>query len=587
MKVGYPAIIAMMLSACGGGSGAPIESPYTQPHPRSRSESTQPQSNGNDARFVSWPDVVAPLGAAETASNDAALVVAIEDYAFLTDIAGAQRNGEDWFRFLTTIRKIPSDRVRLLFNADATDYAIKTALEELSAKTQTGDKLWFVFIGHGSPSEIDKQGLLVAADAQQTAAGLERRSLRQHEALALMGKGGGTPVAVIDACYSGRATNGVGLVPGLQPSVVVKNAVSPSAIVMTAASSSEFAGPLPGDTRPAFSYLALGGLRGWADENRDGTVTADEVVTYARGTLRVLLGAGRSQTPEAFGNKTASITKATERGPELSELLLSVQGSRSQRQPEKSEAPAPRPPASSSLPPSLSDDQVVAYGLKEFLKTWTAEDRAVMFAYVSGKYESEVPRELLLKRLETAAPVFSRSGGGKRTLRFVEYDVEIKAEKAVHEQKLTTIRKKEAAAELPGVRNQVSAIEAKYSSRAATKCGKDGDRADPRYRVCIRNYYAGALRDAGSTEVHVYLQLFDIAYPDPRAAKPDYPSAAKPDSPEVVAEKARHRAEMAKIKKTDRFRDSAKIQACYTSPSSGDHGKPLCRELSLEELAEQ
>jgi hypothetical protein len=271
-----------------------------------------------------WPDLTAALTTNDRGIRDAALVVAIEDYAFLSDVLGAQRNGEDWFRYLTSVRGVPLAHTRLLFNGEATDYAILSSLQEVAGQVEAGGRLWFVFIGHGAPSESVKDGLLVAVDAQQTARGIEQRSVRQGDVLATMNKGAGTPVVILDACYSGRGTDGSTLVAGLQPTRVVVAPVPKDAVVISAAASNEYAGPLPGDQRPAFSYLALGGLRGWADDDRDGKVTAAEVASYARGTLRLLLGASRSQSPEARGRADVELSRAREPGPDLGELLLAL-----------------------------------------------------------------------------------------------------------------------------------------------------------------------------------------------------------------------------------------------------------------------
>jgi hypothetical protein len=94
--------------------------------------------------------------------------------------------------------------------------------------------------------------------------------------------------------------------------------------VMSAAASNQYAGLLPGEQRPAFSYLALGAMRGWGDSNLDGTVTAQEVVDYARNALRILLSGGRAQTPEMAGDGSFPLARASEAGPDLARLLLEL-----------------------------------------------------------------------------------------------------------------------------------------------------------------------------------------------------------------------------------------------------------------------
>ena len=49
--------------------------------------------------------------------------------------------------------------------------------------------------------------------------------------------------------------------------------------------------------RPAFSYLVLGGLIGWADQNPDGQVLTKEVVDFSNDALQSTL-VGRQQNPQ-------------------------------------------------------------------------------------------------------------------------------------------------------------------------------------------------------------------------------------------------------------------------------------------------
>jgi formylglycine-generating enzyme required for sulfatase activity len=90
-------------------------------------------------------------------------------------------------------------------------------------------------------------------------------------------------------------------------------------ILMTAAKSDQFAGPLPGGFRPAFSYLALGALRGWAADAR-GDVTASGLVDYVRRVLS--LSRDRTQTPELSTPETAAVVlgNGRESGPDLAKL---------------------------------------------------------------------------------------------------------------------------------------------------------------------------------------------------------------------------------------------------------------------------
>ena len=169
---------------------------------------------------------------------------------------------------------------------------------------------------------------MVGWDAQRTGQSLTARSVGQDELLAALGRDAGVPIiAVVDACFSGRDTTGGELLPGVQPvrEVVPDRIVSAKTALLVAARSDQYAGSFPGLGRPAFSWLALGALRGWADGNRDGnrdgkrdgTVTAGEVTSWAAARLVESVN-DRVQTPEVFGAADLVLSRGTEPGPDLS-----------------------------------------------------------------------------------------------------------------------------------------------------------------------------------------------------------------------------------------------------------------------------
>ena len=91
--------------------------------------------------------------------------------------------------------------------------------------------------------------------------------------------------------------------------------------VVTAGTSKQFAGALPGTQRPAFSYLMLGALRGWGDGDNDGKATVSEAVYYARTTLGAVV-TDLTQTPEVFGPSSFVLAAgAKEKGPDLAAQL--------------------------------------------------------------------------------------------------------------------------------------------------------------------------------------------------------------------------------------------------------------------------
>ncbi len=270
-----------------------------------------------------WPDLREPPEEVGGGEQDAALIVGIEKYLLVSPVPGAVDNAQDWFLWLTKTRKVPLKNIKFLRNEEATDAAMLEAAKQVAKRAGKKGKVWFVFIGHGAPSKDQKDGLLVGADAQQSAIGLYARSVPQKKILAALNQGRQRQtIMVIDACFSGKSNNGDALVSGLQPLIPVE--IKPSkATILSAGKSNEFAGPLPKGNRPAFSYLVLGALRGWGDADEDGNVTAEEAVQYARESLQGLL-TDRQQTPELNGpgGKEVLSTEVEEEGPDLGDILL-------------------------------------------------------------------------------------------------------------------------------------------------------------------------------------------------------------------------------------------------------------------------
>lgn len=275
-----------------------------------------------------WPRLVKAAAGQSDALQDAAVIVAIESYRNVPPVPGAIANGKAWYSYLRKTRSVPF--VKLLQNEAANEIAIPNAIREARARLGKGGTLWFVFIGHGAPARDGKDGILVGVDASQDPELLYARSVSRKVVLDELTQGShARSVAFFDTCFSGRTGPRQALAQGLQPLLPVasEGMARPRAIVLTAGQADQFAGPLPkGGNVPAFSYLALGGLRGWADRNQDGTVTARELHTYVESTLTLLLD-GRSQTPELWtSSPLAELTrgKQLERGPDLDALALDL-----------------------------------------------------------------------------------------------------------------------------------------------------------------------------------------------------------------------------------------------------------------------
>lgn len=249
-----------------------------------------------------WPDLSQiPPRSGGDGSLDAALVIGIETYDRAQDIPGARQNATDWARWLREARGVT--HVEVLLDDQATKEEIEARVIPTARRVGEGGRMWIVYIGHGAPASDGTDGLLVGSDARQTALSLEARSVRRRELLDLadLAMGGrGDILLVQDACFSGKTEAG-DLAPGLAPLQVVDATIGSQVTVLSAARSDQYAGALPDHSRPAFSYLALAGLAGWADLDQDGTVTSGELLRFTHDAMLTIVR-GRQQTPDLEGS---------------------------------------------------------------------------------------------------------------------------------------------------------------------------------------------------------------------------------------------------------------------------------------------
>ena len=141
---------------------------------------------GVPSQGADWPDLRVPAPRTGEGAADAAVIVGIEDYMAVDPVPGARDNADAWFVWFTRTRGLPISRVKLLRDRDATDAAILDAARAAAEAVEPGGTLWFVFIGHGAPTEDGRDGLLVGVDAQGTALGIRTRSVLRSELLATL-----------------------------------------------------------------------------------------------------------------------------------------------------------------------------------------------------------------------------------------------------------------------------------------------------------------------------------------------------------------------------------------------------------------
>ncbi len=282
------------------------------------------------ARAGAIPSVDDPLRTGSKAPADGGVVIGIEDYVRneIPDVPYAARDAQAFNDFLVSTRGVPTDRVRRIVSG-ASAAKIRSAVTALGQSVHAGGVAWVYFAGHGGASLDGGKRMVLGDDVSNDPETFDVASVPVAELERLAGAGGGRVVIVVDACYTGVGRTGTTVLTG-QRAVVPGGytALRPADnVVWTAASAGQTSGPFEAARHGAFTYFALGALRGWADGDidgvHDGSVTMDEAHSYVQ---RALMTAQiTSQTPELIGARDLVLSvKAQEAAPVIEPGRLSL-----------------------------------------------------------------------------------------------------------------------------------------------------------------------------------------------------------------------------------------------------------------------
>ncbi|MCK6504477.1 caspase family protein [Myxococcota bacterium] len=271
------------------------------------------------------PAVQPALETARRASDDIAIVIGVESYDALPQATYARADARAWAEWLQQGRGLRSTKIYRL--EDPTTAQIQAELKRRAGKAKRGSTVWLVFAGHGAmTAEKDGQRVLLGRDADPDTPGSGGVSLQAVADAALKGRRAARVVLVLDAAFDGRGRDGLELVPGQRSAVPDADPSSDDARVTTW-SAAPGADPVPawaGAGHSAFSWAALGALRGWADGEvdgqRDGKVTLAEADAYAAWTRRQLGIPAREGLRGAGGDLVLVEAGALEEGPSAETL---------------------------------------------------------------------------------------------------------------------------------------------------------------------------------------------------------------------------------------------------------------------------
>jgi len=242
-----------------------------------------------------------------------AVVIGISHYAKggdqqINDLQYADRDAKSVLDFLKSPAGggVADQDALLLLNGDATTESVRHALFTFLTKPQEQDTVVIYIAGHGAPDPLDPRNLyLLTADAKPDDMGGTAFPMWQLQDVFDRVLKAKRVLTFADTCHSygfsgERAGAGTKRANNLVNQYLQRYASKGERAVVTASdiSESSFEDAKWGDGHGVFTYFLLQGMKGAADSNHDGVVTAGELFAYLK--QAVPQATGGKQNPRAM-----------------------------------------------------------------------------------------------------------------------------------------------------------------------------------------------------------------------------------------------------------------------------------------------
>ncbi len=207
-----------------------------------------------------------------------ALIIGVSKYLNVKGPKYARNDAEIFKKYANKVLGIPERNIKVLLDERATGGLIKARLNDW-LKRKKGFKIIF-FSGHGAPDpENPREGdvYIVPYDGDP-----ELKSTLisiKKELSKLPYNQGDTLILFLDACYSGGEGKSVQLA---SKPLTVSKLPETQAIIFASAEGAQPAKEFEKAKHGYFTYYTLLGLKGKADENKDGWITTKELYKYVK-----------------------------------------------------------------------------------------------------------------------------------------------------------------------------------------------------------------------------------------------------------------------------------------------------------------
>jgi len=246
----------------------------------------------------------------EIRKNIWAAVIGVNNYPHVRKLHYAVNDAKAFYDHLVHSNQIPAENVTLLLNQEANLTKVRSILgTHLKSKAGKDDMVIIYFAGHGatekdvmSPDGDGLEKYLLPYDADPK--DLYATALPMGEISRIFNRiRSERLIFIADSCYSGasggRTISLTEMRANISDAFLDRIAGGKGRIILTASGANEVSAEDKKLQHGVFTYFLLEGLRGKADTDKDGVITADEVYGYV--SKHVPQATGQEQHPVKKG----------------------------------------------------------------------------------------------------------------------------------------------------------------------------------------------------------------------------------------------------------------------------------------------
>jgi len=252
-------------------------------------QTAQPQKKARDLKYEKDPEPITPASTGVSIPRSYALIIGVGDYKNLPPSAKlefAERDAESIYSVLISPEggNFRAENVRKLTGSRATLANLQKEIDGwLPSVAKADDRVLVYFAGHGFVDPKTGRAFLAPHDLDPKNIAGTGYSMEQLGSVIGSKVQAKWKVLLTDSCHSGAISPEEGEV--VNKSLLDLNR---SMFSMTASRARErsFESKDWGGGHGIFTYYVVRGMEGYADESKDGIVTADELAEYVRTNVR-------------------------------------------------------------------------------------------------------------------------------------------------------------------------------------------------------------------------------------------------------------------------------------------------------------